>query len=387
MLYVTLLDQFHPGIYSSQVIDVCNYLNEKHNAKIRLCAFLSIREIKTAKPKIKELSPNAIVLPAFPGIANFQLTAIFLFFVCLFKRERVLICRNVFCSKTALLVKKTGVIKKVILDGRSAYEAEIREYDSFPHPYLKQNVLAIEKAVVNTVDFRIAVSQKLVNYWKEKYRYSSNKHVVIPCTLDNKVVAENFNSIENNNKIKSELGILSDDILIAYAGSTAAWQSFKLMESFLEPLLKSNSRIKVLFLSNENEDNLRMKSDFPDRIIIKWLNHGQVSSYLSCADYGLLLREQSDTNLVASPTKFAEYLNSGLKVIISKNLGDFSDFVTKNNCGIVISSVEDKFNVEKTSIEEKVRLQGLANNYFRKYSKEIDIQYFELTQFALNNNN
>ena len=67
MLYITLLDQFHPGIYSSQVIDVCNYLNKKHNAKIRLVAFLSIKELyrSDAKKKIKQLSPNALVLPEF----------------------------------------------------------------------------------------------------------------------------------------------------------------------------------------------------------------------------------------------------------------------------------------------------------------------------------
>ena len=34
MLYVTLLDQIHPGIYSSQVIDVCDFLNDKYKAKL-----------------------------------------------------------------------------------------------------------------------------------------------------------------------------------------------------------------------------------------------------------------------------------------------------------------------------------------------------------------
>ena len=85
MLYITLLDQFHPGIYSSQVIDVCDYLNKKHHAKIRLVAFLSIKELlrTDAKKKMKQLSPNALILPAFPGLKNFELTAILLLFVCL----------------------------------------------------------------------------------------------------------------------------------------------------------------------------------------------------------------------------------------------------------------------------------------------------------------
>ena len=76
MLYVTLLDQFHPGIYSSQVIDVCDFLTKKHNIKIRVVAFLSIRELinTDARRKLKALSPTAIVFPSFPGLKYFQLT-------------------------------------------------------------------------------------------------------------------------------------------------------------------------------------------------------------------------------------------------------------------------------------------------------------------------
>ncbi|MBL7918545.1 MAG: hypothetical protein JNM96_09110, partial [Bacteroidia bacterium] len=166
MLYITLLDQFHPGIYSSQVIDVCDYLNKKHNAKIRIVAFLSIKELRNtnAKLKLKQLSPNAIVLPAFPKLKYFQWTAILLFFVCLFTGERVAICRNVFCTKMALHLKKMGILKKVVFDGRSAMAAEIGEYDVFPVNYLRNNVFKFEKYVVNESDYLMAVSEKLVEF-------------------------------------------------------------------------------------------------------------------------------------------------------------------------------------------------------------------------------
>ncbi len=188
MIYVTLLDQFHPGIYSSQVIDVCDYLNKKHNANIRLVAFLAIKELvrSDAKKKIKRLAPSAIVLPAFPGLKNFEWTAIFLFCVCLFTGERVAICRNAFCAKMALRVKKIGLLKKVVLDGRSALSAEIKEYDVFPVNYLRNNIRRIEAYSVNNSDFRIAVSNTLVDYWEQNFKYKKGKEVVIPCTLDSK---------------------------------------------------------------------------------------------------------------------------------------------------------------------------------------------------------
>src|ERR1700741_3830593 len=188
MLYITLLDQFHPGIYSSQVIDVCDFLNEKYKAKIRVVAFLSIKELRNtdAKKRLKALSPSAIVLPAFPKLKYFQWTSVFLFFVCLFTGERVAICRNVFCTKMALKIRKTGLLKKVVMDGRSAMAAEIGEYDVFPVDYLRRNVKEFECYAVNSADFRIAVSNKLIEYWRLHYNYNENKHVVIPCPLDRK---------------------------------------------------------------------------------------------------------------------------------------------------------------------------------------------------------
>src|ERR1700741_5463587 len=213
MLYITLLDQFHPGIYSSQVIDVCDYLNEKHKAKIRVVAFLSIRELRStdAKKKLKELSPTAIVLPSFPGLKNFQLTAILLFFVCLFTGERIAICRNVFCTKMALRMRKIGMLKKVVMDGRSAMAAEIGENDVFPGDYLRKNVKEFECYAVNSADFRIAVSNKLIDYWREHYNYEGNNHVVIPCTLDRKYFNNSTSAFGGNiETLKTGLGIVMD---------------------------------------------------------------------------------------------------------------------------------------------------------------------------------
>lgn len=382
MLYITLLDQFHPGIYSSQVIDVCDYLNKKHHAKIRLVAFLSIKELlrSNAKKKIKQLSPNALVLPAFPGLKNFEWTALLLFFVCLFTGERIAICRNVFCAKMALRVKKTGLLKKVVLDGRSALSAEIEEYDVFPVDYLRKNIKRIESYSVNNSDFRIAVSNQLVKYWEENFKYVKGKEVVIPCTLDNKFFCDDtFNLSEKTEIIKRELGITKMDIVFVYAGSAAPWQSFELMDKILSPLLEKDERIKILFLSKENNDNKYFKQKYPNRVFIKWLEHKDVLSYLHCCDYGLLIREQSDTNKVASPVKFAEYLYAGLPVLITEKLGDFSKYVIENDCGFIVKEEHTDWSLlKKTDEKTKEQCFLLAKRDFMKESKINTYSYQKL---------
>jgi hypothetical protein len=382
MIYITLLDQFHPGIYSSQVIDVCDYLCDRHGVKIRVVAFLSIKELRStdAKARLKKLSPTAIVLPAFPKLRYFQWTAFFLFFVCLFTGERYAICRNVFCTRMALRVKKTGLLKKIIFDGRSAMAAEIGEYDVFPVDYLRKNVAAFEKYAVNKADFRMAVSHKLVEYWRQHYDYKGNEQVVIPCTLDRKYFdKETFRISERSLQLKKEMDFSEEDIVLAYSGSTAPWQSFALLEKMFVPLLQSDIRIKLLFLSKESKDNTRLRDQFPGRVLIKWVEHAEVLDHLACCDYGILVREQSDTNKVASPTKFAEYLYSGLPVLISENLGDFSAFVVQHHCGIVVGeNTNDWTQLKKTSPEQKSACFQLATIHFMKESEANSIAYEKL---------
>ena len=103
-----------------------------------------------------EISPNAIVLPAFPELKNFEKTWLLLWIVCFISGERYAICRNVFCAKMALRVKRFKMLNKVVFDGRSAMTAEIGEYDVFPVKYLRENVKSFESYVVKHADFRIA---------------------------------------------------------------------------------------------------------------------------------------------------------------------------------------------------------------------------------------
>jgi hypothetical protein len=370
MLYVTLLDQFHPGIYSSQVIDVCDYLNEKHKAGIRVVAFLSVRELvmTNSARELKKLSPDAIVVPAVPGLGNFRWNVIALFFICLVLRERKLICRNAFATEVALKLRRIGLVRKVILDGRSALAAESEEYNVFPVASVKKQISQIEREAVLQSDFRIAVSEGLVHYWRNRFGYESNNHVIIPSTLDRKYfTSQSLSNSGRSREIRKSLSFSESDIVLVYSGSTAPWQSFTLLSEFLVPLLKADGSIKVLFLSRPNEDIASIMQQFPGRIYNKWVPQSEISDYLVSCDYGLLFREQSMTNKVASPVKFAEYLYSGLNILISKNLGDLSAFVKEHNCGFVLPPVVTGA-IFRPSITRKEKSHELANTFFSKDS-------------------
>ena len=73
------------------------------------------------------------------------------------------------------------------------------------------------------------------------------------------------------------------------------------------------------------------------RCTIRAAAHAEVPRYLRASDLGLLLRAPDPINVVACPTKFAEFAMSGLPVLISDGIGDCSTFVAERKAGVVLA--------------------------------------------------
>lgn len=366
LFYLTYAEQ-PSGVYSGQVNDVVRYLKESIGARIRLVAFISIRDFQSNRRKLKTELPDSIVLPMLPKAGYWKFNTIILGLVCLIYRTHGIIARNVIAANMALKLKRQGIIRKCTFDGRGAIAAEWHEYDVKVIPSWKKQVKEMEKKAVLNSDFRIAVSHRLVDYWRKWYGYDGNQHVVIPCTLDSKMlksIAGSDNG-ESRQGIRALHGFKEHDIILAYAGSTAGWQSFGLLENILEPYLLKSTSNKVLFLSQKEPNIEKLISRFSGQVSRCWVSHETVPELLSVCDMGILIREQSTTNRVAAPTKFAEYLASGLKIIISENLGDYSDFVLQENCGMVAGN-ELLTEIKPISETERARMRSLMNKYFTK---------------------
>lgn len=322
------------GVYSSQVADVIRFVTAKTNADIRLVAFISLHDFSKSKQQILKDTPNAIVLPAIPKASFWKINTLVFWLVCLFLRPGSIIARNVIAANMALKVKKFSTAKSICFDGRGAIAAEWKEYDVTVVDSWKRNIDHLESRAVLESDFKIAVTEKLVDYWHERYGYSDGKHVVIPCTLNSSFKAE-VPTDEAKSAAREKLGLGINDVVLAYSGSIAGWQSFPELYKYLGPFLQKTKSNKIIFLAKEEENITRLEKEFPGQVLRKWVSHHEVPIVLTACDMGILIRESSVTNQVASPTKFAEYLSAGLPVIISDGVGDYSDFVRKHGCGVI----------------------------------------------------
>lgn len=304
--------------------------------------------------------PGAIVLPMMPGVekweSNFRLLARTL------KRYQphTVVARGPFAANLAIRARNKKLVGRVVFDGRGAYAAEFNEYNVAQSAKLNREIRTIESHAVVKSDFRIAVSEALVKYWRRESAYPGNQHVVIPCTL-RKLEQETIDAVAS---VRNRFGFTEDDIIIAYAGSAAGWQSFDLMNRYMPGLFSQNTKVKLLVLT-ENTDGLQLLQKFPDRVKVSWLKANEVNSVLSACDYGWLVREQSVTNEVASPVKFAEYLAAGIPIIISEQLGDFTGFVRQHGCGFVLEEGGTN-QLRRISAAEVSRNRTLAMQHFTK---------------------
>jgi hypothetical protein len=361
IFYLTFNDA-PSGIFSSQVIDVVKFFKSELNLPIRLISFISVRGFFLNRKKIKYEMPTAIVLPMFPGVHRWRLNSFTLKIVVAIFKPTTIVGRSVFATKLALLVKKNNSLLKVIYDGRAAVKAEWDEYNVVTNPQLVSSIYNLEIQCVLETTNCIAVSNELVNYWRKDFGYNTQNFVVIPCTLN--LV---FEKVVISEKIISEnrrmLNFNSDDVVFVYSGSLAGWQSIDLIYNYLNQLLEENAKHKVLFLSDKDSVIEKLHKSFPNQVYCKKVAPTEVPNLLVACDYGLLIREKSITNKVASPVKFAEYLACGLDVLISEELGDYTEFVKQNKCGFIYS---ENPSLKIVEMEKKLVNQQLAKRYFTK---------------------
>jgi len=316
------------GIINSQAVDVVKYLDSIPEVSCKLVAFLpypfaSKTHVALEKFYGKSLSKTrALPQRLWPLFLRWE--SLRLAWKVRQGKIETIICRGAFATLIALETRnKFCKTLRVCYDGRGAMAAEHEEYGIYPS-YLENFMYMSESRSVLESDIRIAVTSELVEYWENRYGYQSSNNgycVVIPTTLSNNQIKRANQLEECRSEKREELALKQNEILLVYSGSTAGWQSLELLSKHLNDWLKNNDLVKVLILSKPHHLFKELQLKFPNRITEKFVEPPEVFCWLSAGDYGLLIRDKSITNSCASPTKFAEYLLAGLRVLSNDTTG------------------------------------------------------------------
>ena len=138
--------------------------------------------------------------------------------------------------------------------------------------------------------------------------------------------------------MRSESLFNHEDVVIVFAGGDGPWQSYDLIYQFFKTQKRNNVNLKLLLLCPRNRYVELLLSEYPDCVKNFFVKPDEVHRHYLYADYGYLVRHDSITNRVSSPVKFGEYLQAGLKILISNHIGDYSRLVQENKLGLVIKN-------------------------------------------------
>ncbi len=145
-------------------------------------------------------------------------------------------------------------------------------------------------------------------------------------------------------EIRTRFGLSNRDRLMCYCGGTGRWQRVGDIVKLFTRIAGIAAHFRFLFVSEKDQSLRTMCADAglpSDRCFFIRCPHREVASYLSAADAGVIMRDDTAVNNVASPVKVGEYLGCGLPVILTRGIGDYSEAVAAAGVGLLLDEQAD----------------------------------------------
>ena len=295
--------------------------------------------------------------------------------------------RNLFEFATFHKMVRT-VGGQCVYDVRATLSNEVRHKSpGFKGRMKELFVFHKERQVFRQADHMLCVSQHM----KEWIAKSSGRMdaKVIPCCADH----EQFHPDEHARlKLRAELGWSNDCPVIAYVGGSSYWQRPEDIVRLLGGLKGRIPQLKVLVLTGSVELFSAMFAGVGLSCVdvhIRNVPHGEVASWLNVADAGLVLRHDMLLNNVASPIKIGEYLATGLAVICTKGIGDYSQAISKSHAGVVLGKtlldeeLVELFTDAKRLVECRKNALSLSRFYSRSFERELFVEFLESAELGV----
>lgn len=197
-----------------------------------------------------------------------------------------------------------------------------------------------EQKAVRRANYILAVTKPLAERMAALASQARRRVRIVPCVLNLECAVGTRDSFRQ--ATRAQLGIGSAPCVL-YLGSASAWQQPRLILELFSELQNSMPDAILLIVTGDVDffANMSRACGIPSsRLRIVTSSHSEVSRYIACGDVGLLLREATIVNRVASPTKFAEYLSMGVPVVVSDVLEDCAAIVSKYRVGVTVGCEE-----------------------------------------------
>jgi len=136
--------------------------------------------------------------------------------------------------------------------------------------------------------------------------------------------------------VRSEFGIGNGATVLLYCGTLRYYSKNEEIFRIFRKIKESGKDAVFLMITPDKElaeEAAQNAGVSIDDLRIVCGGHEDVARWLQAGDLAFLLRDQDEVNLVACPMKFAEYIRSGVKTVVTPGIGDLADFIEGQNAG------------------------------------------------------
>lgn len=283
-------------------------------------------------------------------------------------RAIVFHCRGEAAGEWALAIARHLEKRSIVTDVRGAWPEELLYAQAFDGPVgappalLRAYHLSLARlhTVLASSGSVVTVSRGMQE-WLEGLGVDARRIVYVPCCVSD-IYAHDAARAEMRRQLR-----LDDQLVFSYSGTVTRYQHLDDgVGAFFRAVQSIASDVHLLCTTNDPqslEADLRKSGVDMQRASVRRLPQEHVAAHLVAADAGMILRAPSRMNHFSQPTKFAEYLASGVPVIASRGTGIIADLVEKEGAGIRITCFglsPAELSAEATYVVRRLREEGAA---------------------------
>jgi glycosyltransferase involved in cell wall biosynthesis len=160
---------------------------------------------------------------------------------------------------------------------------------------------------------------------------------VIPSCVD----LEHFRfDASKRRRVREALGV-GDRPVLVYSGSVGTWYMLDEMLAFYQVARERWPGLFLLCLVNRSPETVagaaRSRGIGGGDFAVTWARHAEMPAYLSAADAGIAFIRPCLSKRSSSPTKYAEYLATGLPFVANSGVGDVDALLAEPGAGALVT--------------------------------------------------
>ncbi|MBS1625077.1 MAG: glycosyltransferase [Bacteroidetes bacterium] len=256
-------------------------------------------------------------------------------------------CRSYISALVGLWLKKRYGVK-MIFDMRGFWADEridggIWPRDRQPYKAIYSFFKKKEKEYLLTADQIISLTDNAQQEMQSWQLCASPLPVtVIPCCTDLSKFDPDKIDHPQRTKLKAQLDIGDQDIIISYLGSLGTWYMLDEMLDFFAVALKTHPHLRFLFITADAPgivyDRASRKNIPKEKIIVAESPYDQVATYLSLSQIAVFFIKPAYSKKASSPTKQGELMAMGIPMICNKGVGDVDHIIEDTQAGIALEA-------------------------------------------------